>query len=434
MSDGNPDQLFIKLRAEMWHCFGWHNFCEQDCGADLLGGIIIPAVTGGKIKERWNKTYLSVSQSLILNKNTNMSESVNNIQNMHTGGKRKSMGGGDTYRYRFAATVIHWNEGDTATEYFRESGWQVPPSYASFCTFRQKKRERNNQLRKERRRRHKKYDNGSLEYGSAASIASEDLKEDVLEEERKRFFEIVQNLEHHERQYTRWDIAKFHRLKLYKILPESFPDICTFVTSSPETRAQHFATKVLKECYSRLSNLTFTQNLEAIDEVVGMYKEKFPTKFVTCQRTVFQSRAHPFLACLCHAIVQDTLDSTKGVLFCKKLNEDTVASSKQKLVEFKQGSQPKLSKKSPDYLTIQGYMAITGLDYCEAVLWAKLDFHKILIPFDANFWEKRQSILTDFFYFMAMEKIDSRKLRGLPQREYKDVKELVESQSWRSWP
>lgn len=76
VSQATEDELYSTLRSTMMHFFGSHQNCDGECdGTNQLSGIIIQEKDVAKMKERWNKTFLSVCDSLILNKNTNMAES-----------------------------------------------------------------------------------------------------------------------------------------------------------------------------------------------------------------------------------------------------------------------------------------------------------------------------------------------------------------------
>lgn len=472
---GSETELKAALEVAVRHHFGRHNLC--DANAKCQGPSnrqIVTDTTFDKLMSIANTSLLCFTSSLIENCDTNQVESFNNKQSEVTSGKRTNLSLSWAWIYRWALSVLAWNSSDQdAVALYLElaKDEELSEFHEAFNLTRARKRfqtadyERPDHTAGIR----KFFKTGSLDpisydpnfqhpyatgelsaqrttpqrgpgYSSTGNADRDDLQEKELYLERDRVLRFLLRAHANrqdiaQRTVARHDSEEYVNIRSHIITSDKIFSICKFIEGSKETRVASWPNKL----YTVFGSGAVRYSERFIHE------ENVKKDALHWLETHIGERVVPVGTLLHHEY--PFLDGNPaGLLGEHKTVEIFYLYDQRSLPVIDAGRAIKwmtwnstkqefsINLASKQYAKIQGDLAAAHRESCLVVLATDVNKLTLNVSFDLEFWNQRLPILADFFYYGLYEQADPMKSRSQPPRIYSNIRDVCESDKWRTWP
>lgn len=235
------------------------------------------------------------------------------------------------------------------------------------------------------------------------------------------------------------------RLKTLVSMASDISKICVYLNNRP-MRLQGLPGKVDKIMHHQFSTKTYVTLHKNINEGIRRYRVNplIANDIITKGEIVFHPRDgnhRNFLAALVHGFI----DRNGQLLnfFQMKFAHDRIEDVPN--LKIRQNGQLVTTANNqaalrakfmnfPEFSEVQAGMYYRGAARTVVLLMANTNERMFEIEFDPVHMDVRFAALEDYFYFQMLERVDSRRRRGMTSWTYAEAMPIVEDPNWRAWP
>lgn len=427
----NAAELHAELLSVLHHFFNRCN-CGQACPNTANRNV--PDYCFEKLKDKFLDLFLSAIESLILNKSTNLVESFNNIVCMMIGGKRVNYSMAKSYRLRYAAAVVQWNEEDVILSYLlRFMNLQNPEQYRKFVNKRTTQVVQNRNYHRQPRRTPDADDSQAGAYNGRQRPDLPHLTFDVKKQLHLTALDAISStpslLIYHP-----LDLSTHLRARAYLVMASEFSIICTHL-GQVDARHLSLTDKLAKLCTKMISPQTFQNTHKSITKAKLEFIRRNPDATISQPQVMIHLDPFQYLGAVIHGIINH--NGQRMLLYCKQFKHDRLNSVRQlrnRNLTDQNALRQYFRSSAVEYCELQGSMAISNIHSSVVVLLAGNDYASFTVDFDVAYWNLRLPVLDEYFWYQIFEKIDSRRLRGMPLYTYAELRNRVEDPNFRQFP
>lgn len=460
--DNLCQQLEEKLLNVVDHYCEMHENCGEKCdrkGKDVQP--ICPRQTNENLRAIVEQKLCNFSESLVQGMDSNIVEQANNIIAMFNGGKRINFATRFSYKYRVFAAILQFNEGCFLMKYTEEVLKEEPnnllkKSAENRLKKNAKKRQIQPVIAKKKTMQRISKEKGLAFYGYTSQ--QPDLKENILLKGMKRLIikmkeEQTDRINIEQTTKTQSECLLWTALRKTRITASEVGIICNSRRNTlPQKVEQKFQGKFYQNKYmrmgldnedlgiSRLSDFINNQNpnQNIVIEKAGLFIDveffflgASPDGVILSMNAIVEVKT---AAAAWNLSIREAVIAKK-ITCLEKVSTAAQGKKRKRDSKTETEEQPVMQLKRSDkyYYQIQAQLRCSGREKCYFIIQTKDDWFIEVIQQDAKFWEtKIEEKLVNFWYFYALELINSRKHRSMKPRKLEEHEEFCRSTMWRN--
>lgn len=430
------------------HYCGDHSGCGNKCNKkEVESDVAVNPLVLSKLIAEVEKSLCNIADTLIEGKDNNIVEQFNSIVAKFVGGKRINYALGHSYTYRYHAACVHHNEKCFISTYFKEVLKEEPnalmkKSLQNRLRYNALKREKKSATLQKRALKKVRPVSGKGFYGQ--DCQKPDLNNDIL---IKMMAALQHQMIDEQRAAKEWERLTVNQsscedwlvLRRTRVTASEAGLICK--TQKPETLANKVKNKFMGSTFqSKLMKLGLDMEVTGRQRVLKWIKSEYDSKDVTNvtieECGLFIDPEHHMLACTPDGVIDEMNAIVEIKTACASFNETIewgIENKKIKHLKYDKNKKDLILKPRHNYhFQVQMQLHITGRDMCIFITQTEKDFVIQEIYRDDKFWDEMVHRLIDFWYFFALEYLDSRRLRSLEVRPWNEFENFCKSSEWRT--